>query len=195
MGRYVERHLYENELIVEKAFRDPWNLVGWWIFGVLCCWMLFIPTIIAIIKTIKYNCTELVLTDKRVIRKEGVFHTRSIDVPLDKVFNVFVRTTFWGKVFNTNRIYIKTEDGFIVDKIGHADQFKSTILGQVDYFHEQRLARQASWTAQAMARSQQPPNGYYVQPGQMYYGMPMNENPNMRPRRDDDAYDDYGFDI
>ena len=35
MGRYVEKHLYENELIVEKARRDNWGLIGWWTFTVL----------------------------------------------------------------------------------------------------------------------------------------------------------------
>ena len=35
MGRYVEKHLYENELIVEKARRDNWGLIGWWTLTVL----------------------------------------------------------------------------------------------------------------------------------------------------------------
>ena len=200
MGRYVERHLYENELIVEKAHRDPWKLPGAWFFGILFCWLIF-PLIGAIVKTIKYNCTELVLTNKRVIRKEGVFNTRSIDVPLDKVYNVFVNTTFWGKVFNTNMIYIKTEDGVIVDRIANADAFKSDILGQMDYFHESRLAMQANWTAHAMHTQ----GGYYANPGQQVYGAPYappyarapmgQQQSRSNRRRDKDEYDDYGYDL
>jgi transposase len=81
-----------------------------------------------------------------------VFRTESVDVPLNKIINVSVKTTFWGKVFNTNRIYIHTEVGRIVDKLHGAIDFKNTILGQIDSFDEYRMAQQANWTAQAMAR-------------------------------------------
>ena len=152
MSKYVEKNLYENEWIVMQAKRSVWGLVGRWIFGILCCWMLLIPTILAIVATVKYNCTELTLTNKRLVRKEGVFRTESVDVPLNKIINVSVKTTFWGKVFNTNRIYIHTEVGRIVDKLHGAIDFKNTILGQIDSFDEYRMAQQANWTAQAMAR-------------------------------------------
>ena len=154
MGKYVEKSLYENELIVEKARRDGWALVGSWILGILFCWLLLIPLIIAIKNTIVFNCTELVLTNKRIIRKSGVFHTKAFDVPLNKIQNVYVETTFWGRVFNTNKIRITTPIGIIVDRIQNADDFKSTILGQIDHLEEARLARQAAWTAQAMAQNE-----------------------------------------
>ncbi|MBO5240934.1 MAG: PH domain-containing protein [Clostridia bacterium] len=151
MGNYVEKNLYENELIVEKARRDKWGLIGTWIFGILFCWLLLIPLIIAIKETVVFTRTELVLTNKRIVRKSGVFHTKAFDAPLSKILNVYVETTFWGKVFNTNKIRITTALGVIVDRIQNADDFKSTILGQIDQFEEARLARQAAWTAQAMA--------------------------------------------
>ena len=153
MGRYVEKYLYENELIVEKARRDKWGLVGWWTFGVLCFWMLLIPLILAIKHTVIFTHTELVITNKRIIRKSGVFRTTAFDAPLDKILNVYVLTTFWGKVFNSNRIFIATEHGVIVEKLADADDFKGVVLGQIDHFQEARLALQASWTAQAMIRS------------------------------------------
>ena len=153
MGRYVENHLYENELIVEKAQRDKWGLVGRWVLGILFCWLLFIPLIIAIKETVVYNHTELVLTNRRIVRKSGVFHTRAFDVPLTKIVSVYVETTFWGRIFNTNKIRITTVFGVIVDKIENADDFKSMILGELDQFEEARLARQAAWTGQAMARA------------------------------------------
>ena len=151
MANYVEKNLYENELIVEKARRDKWGLVGAWIFGILFCWLLLIPLFAAIKKTVEFRNTELVLTNKRIVRKSGVFRTKAFDAPLSKILNVYVETTFWGKVFNTNKIRITTALGVIVDKIQNADDFKSTVLGQIDQFEEARLARQAAWTAQAMA--------------------------------------------
>ena len=155
MGRYVEKKLYENELVVEKARRDFWGLVGAWIWGILFCWLLFIPTIIAIKKSIIFSHTELVLTNRRIVRKAGVFHTKAVDVPLDKILDVAVEVTFWGRIFNTNKIRITTAQFIIMEKICNADDFKSTILNQVDKFEEERYARQAArqarWTAQAMS--------------------------------------------
>ena len=35
MGKYVEKCLYDNEWIVEKAKRDKWGLIGRWALVVL----------------------------------------------------------------------------------------------------------------------------------------------------------------
>ncbi|MBQ8684779.1 MAG: PH domain-containing protein [Clostridia bacterium] len=153
MSRYVENHLYENELIVEVARRDKWSLVGKWILGILFCWLLLIPLILAIKASVAYAHTELVLTNKRLVRKSGNVRRRAIDVPLNKILNVYVETTFWGRVFNANKIRVTTALGVIVDKVRDADAFKGAILSQIDLFEEARLARQASWTAQAMAQN------------------------------------------
>ncbi len=156
MGRYVEKHLYENELIVEKARRDRWGLVGWWLFGILCFWLLLIPLILAIWKTVVYKHTELILTNKRVVYKFGVFNTQAFDAPLDKIVSVQVKNTFWGRIFNTNKIRISAWNGSITERIANADDFKSTVLGQIDHYQEARIALQASWTARAIANANAP---------------------------------------
>lgn len=172
MGKYVERNLYENEMIVEKARRDAWGLVGWWVLGILFFWLLFIPLIKAIKETVIFTHTELILTNKRIIRKSGVFHKQVFDSPLLKIQSVYLDSTFWGRIFNVTTIRIITMNGIIVERIADADDFKSTILGQIDGFESDRLSRQAAWTAQAMNRSngasyggygysQNPYDGYY----------------------------------
>ncbi len=183
MGNYVEKHLYENELIVEKAQRDSWGLIGIWVLTLVFAlvaaaaallviqkvfdfttvlWVIagvfgvafVISLIVAIRKTIIFTRTELVLTNKRIVYKRGVFSRKSFDTPLNKLQDVRVETTFWGNVFNTNRIFISTSTGsLIVERIQNADEFKSIILGQINQFEEDRLARQAQWTAQAMAKN------------------------------------------
>lgn len=171
MGRYVEKHLYENELIVEKARRDNWGLIGWWTFTVLLiaapvaaivlgyqtlglglCALPAIAFLVAFVKSVKFTHVEFVLTNKRVIHKKGVFSTQALDAPLNKIVDVYVKTTFWGRIFNTNKIRITTECNRIEDKIRSADDFKGTILGQMDHAEEEKLARQAAWTAQMMAK-------------------------------------------
>ena len=174
MGKYVEKSLYENELIVEKAQRDNWALIGCWVLNILIAAVIAVGTallvqfteytflsllyilllfpIIAILKnSIIFTCTELVLTNKRIIRKSGVFHTKAFDAPLDKIQNVYVETTFWGRVFNSNLIRITTVHGIIVDRICNAEQFKTLILSQMEHYDEFRYSRQADWTAQALA--------------------------------------------
>lgn len=177
MGKYVEKCLYDNEWIVEKAKRDKWGLIGRWALVVLTAalcltalvfafktdnlylWiasivtgvLFLIPFIVAIKETIIFNCIELIVTNKRIVRKSGVFHTQAFDVPLSKILNVYVETTFWGRVFNTNKIRINTAIGVIIDKLADADDFKNTILGQIDQFEEERLARQAAWTGRALS--------------------------------------------
>ncbi len=183
MGNYVEKHLYENELIVEKAQRDSWGLIGAWVLTLVFALvaaaaafiaikqfvsfttvLLVVAAIFAVIfiislisciyKTIIFTRTELVLTNKRIVYKRGVFSRKSFDTPLNKLQDVRVETTFWGNVFNTNQIYISTLAGsLIVERIKNAEEFKSIILGQINQFEEDRLARQAQWTAQAMAKN------------------------------------------
>ena len=152
MGKYVERNLYENEVIVEKADRDAWGLFGWWVLAVFFFWVLFVPLITAIVKTVQFKHTELILTNKRIIRKTGVFQKRVFDAPLHKIQSVYVIAGFWNRVFNIASIRIITMNGIIIDRIADADDFKTTILGQLDMFQSDNMSRQAEWTAKALYR-------------------------------------------
>lgn len=222
MSRYVEKHLFENELIVEKAKIIIWPVVGRWLRVILAglalvclflfketidgflsgmnlqilfwvvCGLLLIITLIWLVKAISVSIwhthLELVLTNKRLIQKRGWINVRALDAPLDKIVHVSVETRLWWRIWGVYRIHIATEDNadFMSIFIHNANDFKSMILGQVDYIQESRLAMQANWTAQAMLRnSQHQPQGY---------GYP-NEQQGRRRRRDDDAYDDYGYDL
>ena len=147
MGKYVERNLYENELIVLKAKINRWPLLGAWLFGIFFCWLLLIPLIRAIVKTIKYTHMEFAVTNKRVFYKTGVFAKQIQEVPLNKIYEVKVKTTFWGNVFNVNRLLIRTEDsripldGYI--KLHDIYQFKNALLAELHNYEEMRLALQA----------------------------------------------------
>ena len=173
MSRYAERYLNENEWVVEVAPRDKWGLVGWWILGILFFWLLFIPLVKAIKETVVYNCTELVLTNKRLICKQGVFHVRSKDIPLLKIQGVYVDIGFWGRIFNFGTIHIDTEYGHISFDLQDADDFKASILGQIDRFELDRLADQSLWTARAMLHGS----------GGNVYGLQQRQEPVQNNRR------------
>ena len=152
MGRYVENSLYRNEKIIKKAELNPLHLVIKWVYGILFCWLLFIPTVKAIIATVKFKNNELAITDKRVIGKIGVFNTHSLDAPLNKVQNASVNQGFWGKIFNSATICIPTAArSFYFEGVKNAEAFKSMLMAQIEQYEEDRVKQQAAEMANAMS--------------------------------------------
>ena len=86
-----------------------------WIWGILGFWLLFIPTIKAIRETVRYCTTEYLVTDKNVMKKSGVFRTQTNQMPLDKIENIVVNYTFWGKVFNYATITFSGANDNVID--------------------------------------------------------------------------------
>ena len=152
MENYVRRIMRQNEKLVKQANRNKLFLLGAWIKGILFFWLLLIPTIKAIIKTVRFNNTELAITDKRIVGKTGVLNTDSLDAPLNKIQNVSVDQPFWGKIFNYGTVCISTASGiFEFGAIKNADEFKNTILDQIEKYEEARIKQQAMEMAQAMS--------------------------------------------
>lgn len=152
MSKYVENNLGKNETIVKKADLNGLFLVGAWIKGILLCWLLLIPTVKAIIATVRFKNIELAVTTKRVIGKVGVANTQALDAPLNKIQNVSVTQPFFGKIFNYGTVQINTAAGeYRFGAIKNADAFKKMIMSQVDQFEEDRMKQQADQMAKAMA--------------------------------------------
>ena len=152
MAKYVEKNLGKNETIVKVAGRTSWLLFWTWVKGILLCWLLFIPLFKAIKATIIYCKAELGITNTRVIGKIGVFNTKALDAPLNKIQNTSVTQPFWGKIFNYGTIAINTAAGeYKFDGIVSPDAFKGILLAQIDQYEEDRVKQQASEMANAMA--------------------------------------------
>ncbi len=152
MGKYVENNLGKNESIVKKAKLTPLFLVGTWIKGILLFWLLLIPVFKAIAATVRHFKTELAITNKRIVGKVGVFNTKALDAPLNKIQNTSVTQPFWGKIFNYGTVKINTAAGeYLFDGIASPDAFKGMIIAQIDQYEEDRVKQQASEMANAMA--------------------------------------------
>ncbi len=220
MSSYAERNLYENEWVVEKAPRDIWGLVGWWTLSVLALAMLavvsvlslnilqtmgiviialaacllLLPLIKAICETVVYAHTEIVLTNRRLICKQGVFHTVSKDVPLLEIQSVYVDVSFWGRLFNVGKMYIKVSHGHPIKfKLQDADDFKTTIIGQIDQFELDRLANQSTWTAQALLRGSRGYNPYAAYMGNIKPKQPKAKTQKKKnTEKKNDPYAGYG---
>lgn len=152
MGKYVEQSLGRNEVIVKKAELNALALLSAWIFGILFCWLLLIPTIKAIIKTVQFNHIELAITNKRVIGKYGVLNTKSLDAPLNKIQNSSATQSLGGKIFNFSTITINTAAGeYKFGNIKNGNAFKNMLLAQIDQYEQDKIAEQAQQMTSAMA--------------------------------------------
>ena len=94
----------KNEVVKIEPMKNKTILVLRWVWGILGCWLLLIPTIQAISATIKFKTTEYLVTDKRVMEKYGWLSTHTDEMPLSKIENITVDCTFWGRIFNYGKV-------------------------------------------------------------------------------------------
>lgn len=105
---YLEQNVMSSKEVVKiKPQTNSIFLVLAWIWGILGCWLIFIPTVKAIIKTVKFCSTEYLITDKNAMEKYGWISTHTDEMPLEKIENIVVNYTFWGKVFNYGNICLQ----------------------------------------------------------------------------------------
>ena len=148
---YVDDILQRNERLVEKAKVTKLILVGAWIKGILLCWLLFIPTIKAIILTIAVSKIELALTDQRLVGKVGIVARQAMDAKLDKVQTVKIAETFWGRIFGYATVIVTTAGAdYAFQAIAHANEFKSKIMNQIDEYENLKVQKQAQALANVM---------------------------------------------
>ena len=152
MSNYIDKNLGRGEEIVKKAQLNSLFLLGKWICGICFFWLLFIPTIKAIVATIQFKNMELGITTKRVMGKTGVFNTKALDAPLNKIQNTSVTQTFWGKIFNFSTVRIDTAAGnFSFEAVKDADSFKRALMNEIDNYEEALVKQQAMEMANAMS--------------------------------------------
>lgn len=108
---------------------NPIILLPKWIWGILGCWLLFIPTIQAISTTIRVKTTEYLITNTRVLEKYGLIATHTDEMPLNKVENVVVQYSFWGKIFNYGTIVFQgtNHNNVIFSYVKDAEAIKKAI--------------------------------------------------------------------
>ncbi|MDR1688332.1 MAG: PH domain-containing protein [Clostridiales bacterium] len=146
MGSYVERNLQKEEHVVlvaktHWAVLIPHILLMFVLVGFLTIW----------IPLIAFFTTELGFTNKKLIGKVGLIATKSVDSPLNKINNVSVSSGLWGKIFNYGTLHITTSSGaYLFVGVANAEQFKASLMAQVDQFDEDRIKKQATELANAM---------------------------------------------
>ena len=100
MGYLEQNVLGKSEVVKIRPVKNSLSLTFRWIWGILGCWLLLIPTIQAIKATVKFKTTEFLVTDKRVMEKYGWLSTHTDEIQLGKIENITVTYSFWGKLLN-----------------------------------------------------------------------------------------------
>lgn len=148
---YVDGILVKDEVVLEKAKITKLYLVGAWIKGFFLCWLLFIPTIKAIKKTIVFRKMELALTNQRLVGRTGVVSREVMDVKLDKVSTVRIKESFWGRIFKFADIVVST-GGEDMEFLGikNANVFKNKVMNAIEEYENYKINKQAQALAGAI---------------------------------------------
>lgn len=148
---YVDKNLGKDETVIKRANRNGLFLLGVWIKGILLFWLLFIPTVKAIIKTVGFFNFDLAITNKRIVGKAGILNTQTLDAPLNKIQNVGDEQTFWGKIFNYTTITVTTAaGGYCFEGIKANINFKNAVMMQIEEYESERIKQQAAEMAKAI---------------------------------------------
>jgi membrane protein YdbS with pleckstrin-like domain len=103
------------------------------LLGLVALLLLIIPAALLIHAYLRWWNEEYLVTNRRVIQAEGVFNKRVIDSSLEKVNDVVLNQSFFGRLLDYGDIEILTASEIGVNKlhtIASPVQFKTEMLNQ-----------------------------------------------------------------
>jgi membrane protein YdbS with pleckstrin-like domain len=115
---------------------------------------LIIALLIGIPRIISVLSCKLALTNRRVIGKSGFLSIRSLDYPIDKIDNVSIKQSFFGRIFNYTTITVKSANstrGISFKGISNANEFRNTLTDAIAKNQEEARTAQAEAIANAMS--------------------------------------------
>lgn len=105
---YVEKKLLVAGESVEHFYKKAGVILFFkWLWGILGFWLIFIPTIKAIKYTVEHATTEYAITNRKLIEKYGWLSIHTDEMPFNKIENLTVKQSFWGRIFNYGSISIQ----------------------------------------------------------------------------------------
>ena len=96
----------------------------------------FLPLIVALLlfmeDMISYASMEIIVTDKRILGKQGILGLTILDVPLNNVTNIKVDMSAIGRMFDYGKLTILAPSGqFVYRQVARALKVQSTINSAV----------------------------------------------------------------
>ena len=92
------------------------------------------------------RATELVLTNRRVIRKHGLIRTSTAEVFLSKVEGISIRQGLFGRLLDYGLVLVRGTGGStdVFRDIAEPLEFRKRMQNQIDALHEQTLPQSRS---------------------------------------------------
>ncbi len=113
-------------LAVISYFYSAWSMI-----------FFIIPLLYFLWEFLAWRKKEYILTDRRVVKQEGVFSVSSFDAPLDKINNVFHQQSLMGRLLKYGEVGLETasEQGTtIFDFLSRPLDFKNAIVHQREMY-------------------------------------------------------------
>ena len=102
-------------------------------FTILLIILIVVCIFYTVIPILKLICIELVVTDKKIIGKNGVIYSNAMDVYLEKIDNFVIDETLMGRIFHFSTITIGTASTTMkFPYMQNAVEFKNKVMDCYD---------------------------------------------------------------
>lgn len=105
MASYIEGSLLSDETILHQGRISLWSMFPLIFFGVILTPVVF-GLVLLVIAYIRYQTTELAITNKRVVVKTGLISRKIIEINIAKVESVEVAQSVLGRLFDFGSLSI-----------------------------------------------------------------------------------------
>lgn len=101
---------------------------------------------------IDIRCTQLIVTNKRMLGRYGFISKRTTDIMLNKIDTINADNSFWGAIFHYGRITVVSaaSGGLTFDCISNTMEFRKAVLGAIEKAKAQEREEQAKALRDAM---------------------------------------------
>ncbi|MDB5813196.1 MAG: hypothetical protein JWM03_1978 [Rhodocyclales bacterium] len=106
MTSYIEGSLTKDEKIIHVGHISMWVLTPYILGGLLLLPLFGAGLAVWLMGYIRYKTTELAITNKRIIVKQGFIRRQTIEINLSKVVSIQVDQGLWGRVFDFGSLLI-----------------------------------------------------------------------------------------
>lgn len=107
------------------------NTVKIWVLTIAFLVLGVYPPIVDSFRILK---SKLILTNYRLIGKNGIFCVQHLDLPLEKIKRILVSSSILGKIFRFASVEIEVEDEYryiIFIGVSNANEFKNKFIGLI----------------------------------------------------------------
>ena len=143
------------EFFASDAFYDVSTF-----FSILLIVLIVVCILYAVIPIIRLACIELVVTDKKIIGKNGVIYSNAMDVYLEKVDNFVIDETLLGRIFHFSTITVGTASTTMkFPYMQNAVEFKNKVMDCYDARKTALMKEQAELIGATSAVASSPKQG------------------------------------